>query len=179
MKRGRICAVLVTVSVGWWLVGAVMAQAPKGSEKDQQFLRQAASDGLAEVQLGKMASERAANPEVQRFGRRMVTDHTTANQELMALAQAKYISVPKDLDKSHQEMAEKLAKMQGPNFDREYMQHMVADHEKAVQLFTRAAQESQDADIRAFAAKTLPTLQEHREMARQLAQQVGRMSQTR
>lgn len=59
------------------------------------------------------------------------------------------------------------------------MQHMVADHEKAVQLFTRAAQESQDADIRAFAAKTLPTLQEHREMARQLAQQVGRMSQTR
>lgn len=179
MKRGSIGAVLVAVSVGWWLVGAVMAQAPKGSEKDQQFLRQAASDGLAEVQLGKMAAERAANPEVQRFGQRMVTDHTTANQELMAVAQAKDISVPKDLDKSHQEMAEQLAKVQGPNFDREYMQHMVADHEKAVQLFTRAAQESQDADIRAFAAKTLPTLQEHREMARQLAQQVGRMSQTR
>ncbi len=58
------------------------------------------------------------------------------------------------------------------------MQHMVADHEKAVQLFTRAAQESQDADLRAFAAKILPTLQEQREMARQLAQQVGRMSQT-
>ena len=113
MKRGSIGAVLVAVSVGWWLVGAVMAQAPKGSEKDQQFLRQAASDGLAEVQLGKMAAERAASPEVQRFGQRMVTDHTTANQELMALAQAKYISVPKDLDKSPQAMADSKRALPG------------------------------------------------------------------
>jgi putative membrane protein len=171
MKRALAGAVLVVVSVGWWLTGAVVAQAPKDSNKDQQFLQQAASDGLAEVQMGKMASERATNPEVQRFGQRMVTDHTKANQELMALAQTKNISVPKDVGKHHQETAEKLAKMQGPSFDREYMQHMVTDHEKAVQLFSTAARESQDGDIKAFAGKTLPDLQDHLRLARQLTQQ--------
>jgi len=91
MQRTKLYAELVAVSIGWWLSGAVMAQAPKGSGTDQQFLRQAASDGLAEVQLGTMASTQAVSLEVQQFGRRMVTDHTKANQELMALAQAKHI----------------------------------------------------------------------------------------
>jgi putative membrane protein len=155
MQRTKLYAELVAVSIGWWLSGAVMAQAPKGSGTDQQFLRQAASDGLAEVQLGTMASTQAVSLEVQQFGRRMVTDHTKANQELMALAQAKHIGVSQDIDKPHQEAAEKLAKLQGPSFDHAYMKHMVQDHEKAVQLFTTAARESQDADVKAFVGKTL------------------------
>jgi putative membrane protein len=179
MKRARVYAVLVAVSVGWWLTGAVVAQAPKASDTEQQFLRQAASDGLAEVQLGTMAARQAASPEVQRFGQRMVTDHTKANQELMALAQSKHISIPKDIDKEHQKTAEALAKQEGASFDREYLRHMVTDHEKAVQLFSRVAQEGKDADIKAFASKTLPTLQEHLQMARQLTQQQGGMSQAR
>jgi putative membrane protein len=65
------------------------------------FLRHAASDGLAEVQLGQMAAERATNSEIQRFGQRMVTDHTKANQELMALARSKNISIPTETDKQH------------------------------------------------------------------------------
>jgi predicted outer membrane protein len=79
MKRAIVCAVVLAVSVGWWLTGAAVGQAVKASDKDRQFLRHAASDGLAEVQLGQMAAERATNPEVQRFGQRMVTDHTKAN----------------------------------------------------------------------------------------------------
>src|SRR5437667_12400525 len=134
MKRVIVCAVVLAVSVGWWLTGAAVGQAVKASGKDQQFLRHAASDGLAEVQLGHMAAERASNPEVQRFGQQMVTDHTKANQELMALAQSKNISIPKDIDKQHQKTAEALAKRQGTDFDREYMRDMVTDHEKAVQL---------------------------------------------
>jgi len=151
----------------------------KAGDKDQQFLRHAASDGLAEVQLGQMAAEQATNPEVQRFGQRMVTDHTKANQELMALAQSKNISIPKEIDKKHQKTAEALAKKHGTSFDREYMRDMVTDHEKAVQLFTTAAKEGHDADVKAFANKTLPTLQEHLQMARQFTQQQGSMSQAR
>ena len=179
MKRAIICAVVLAVSVGWWLPGAAVGQAMKAGDKDQQFLRHAARDGLAEVQLGQRAAEQATNPEVQRFGQRMVTDHTKANQELMALAQSKNISIPKAVDKQHQKTAEALAKKQGPSFDREYMRDMVKDHEKAVQLFTTEANAGSDADIKAFATKTLPTLQEHLQMARQLTQQQGSMSQAR
>jgi len=129
----------------------------KAGDKDQQFLQHAARDGLAGVKLGQMAAERANNPEVQRFGQRMVTDHTKANQELMTLAQSKNMSIPKDIDKQHQKTAEALGKKRGTSFDRDYMRDMVTDHEKAVQLFTTEANTGSDADIKAFAAKTLPT----------------------
>jgi putative membrane protein len=179
MKRAIVCAVVLAVSIGWCLTGAAVGQAMKAGDKDQQFLRHATSDGLAEVQVGQMAAERATNPEVQRFGQRMVTDHTKANQELMTLAQSKNVSIPKEVDKKHQKTAAALAKKHGTSFDREYMRDMVTDHEKAVQLFTTEANEGRDADIKAFASKTLPTLQEHLQMARQLTQQQGSMSQAR
>lgn len=179
MKRAIVCAIVLAVSVGWGLTGAAMGQAVKVSAKEQQFLRHAASDGLAEVQLGQMAAERASNSEVQHFGQRMVTDHTKINQDLMTLAQSKNVSIPKSTDKKHQRTAEALAKRHGTSFDREYMRDMVTDHEKAVHLFSTEAKEGQDADIKAFANNTLPTLQEHLQMARQLTQQQGSMSQAR
>ena len=100
------------------------------------------ADGLAEVQLGQMAAERATNPEVQRFGQRMVTDHTKANQELMALAQFKNISIATgNRSNSIRRLQSALAQKQGTDFDRAYMRDMVTDHEKAVQLFSTAAKE--------------------------------------
>ena len=179
MKRAIMCAVVLAVSVGWLLTGAAVGQAVKANNKDQQFVQHAARDGLAEVQMGQMAAERASNPEVQRFGQRMVTDHSKANQELMTLAQSKNISVPKDIDKQHQKTAEALGKKRGTSFDRDYTRDMVSDHEKAVRLFTTEANDGSDPDIKAFASKTLPTLQEHLQMARQLTQQQGSMSQAR
>ena len=88
----------------------------------------------------------------------MVTDHTKANQELMAVARAKAISVSTKMDEQHQETAESLSKVQGSDFDRAFMRHMVMDHEKAVELFSTASREGKDAEIKAFATKTLPTL---------------------
>src|SRR5687767_9623244 len=132
MKRLRINTALIAVSIGWLLMGTAWVQAEKVSDKDQQFLKQAAHAGIAEVKLGAMAKAQAASPEVQEFGQRMVTDHTKANEALMALAQAKDISVPAEMDEQHQETAERLSKMQGSQFDREFMRHMVKDHEKAV-----------------------------------------------
>jgi putative membrane protein len=178
MKQIRVSAVLIAVSIGWLLTGIAVGQDGKISDMEQQFLEQAARAGTAEVKLGAMATERATSPEVQQFGQRMATDHTKANQELMAVAKAKDISVSTELDAQHQEAAEALSQMQGSDFDRAFMRHMVVDHDKAVQLFSTASHESEDTDIKAFATKTLPTLQEHLRMARQLVQQ-QEMSQAR
>jgi putative membrane protein len=161
-----ICAALLAVSVGWWLRGPAVTQAQRGSDSDRQFLMQAASSGRAEVRLGQLATQRAASAEVKQFGQRMVDDYSKANTKLMALAQAKNMAVAKELDPKHQAMADKLSTLQGAAFDRADM----ADHGQAVTLFTTAAKESHDAEVNAVAAETLPTLQEHLHLARQLTQ---------
>jgi putative membrane protein len=169
MQRLIVGVALMAVSLGWWLTGMAGAQAARGGDSDRQFLMQAASSGMAEVQLGQLATERAASTEVKQFGQRMVDDHTKANKELLTLAQAKNIPVAKEPDPKYKAMAEKLVTLQGVAFDREYMAGQVADHEEAVTLFTTTAKESHDAEVKAWAAKTLPTLQEHLQMARALA----------
>jgi putative membrane protein len=98
-----------------------------------------------------------------------VTDHTKVNQELTALVQAKQLPVATELDQKHQAMAEQLATLHGAAFDRAYLAGQVADHEQTVTLFTTQANEGQDAELKAFATKTLPTLQEHLRMVRALA----------
>jgi len=170
MQRIIICAALIALSVGGWLGRPAVTQAERVSDSDRQFLMQAASSGMAEVQLGQLATQRAASAEVKQFGQRMVNDHSKANKELMALAQAKNIAVTKELDQKHQAIADKLSTLQGAAFDHAYMAGQVADHEQAVTLFTTAAEDSHDTEVKAFAAKTLPTLQEHLHLARQLTQ---------
>ena len=170
MKRKMVYAALVVgvlsglSSMGW-------AQSNQVSEQAKQFVHEAARAGIAEVKLGKMATEQAESRDVQQFGQRMVTDHTKANEQLKTIAQDKNIEVPTEMNEEHQQVAEKLAKLQGPEFDRAYIRTMVKDHEKAVELFSKEAQQGQDADLKAFAAETLPTLQEHLNMVNELAQQ--------
>jgi putative membrane protein len=178
MKRVIVGAALVAVSIGWLLMGTTLAQREMVSDRDQEFVKKATRASIAEVRLGEMAAERAESPQVQQFGQHMVADHTQAKQELMSLAQTQKMTLPTDMDTQHHEIAEGLALLQGANFDRAFMRYMVADHEKAVQLFSKAARQSQDADLKAFAAKILPLLQEHLHMARNLAQQQG-VSQAR
>jgi putative membrane protein len=179
MKRVALYTALLAVSLGLLLAGTAVAQGEKVTHKDQQFVSKAARDGMAEVRLGQMATQQAASPAVQQFAQRMVSDHAKANQELMAITQGKQnLTVPTEMDTKHQETAESLAKLHGADFDRAYMRHMVTDHEKAVQLFSKEAEEGHDADLKAFAAKTLPVLRDHLQMAQNLAQQQG-LSQVR
>jgi putative membrane protein len=124
---------------------------------------------LAEVQLGKLAVEHAASPDVKQFGQRMVEDHGNANRELMALGEQKGIAVPTALDQKHQAEADRLATLQGAAFDRAYIQQMVKDQEEDGRLFSTQAKEGTDSELRSFAAKTLPTLAAHLNMARNLA----------
>jgi putative membrane protein len=132
---------------------------------DRKFLETAAKDGLAEVELGQLASQRAESPDVKQFGQRMVQDHGKANDQLKQLASSKGVDVPTETDKSHQKKMEKLQKLQGAQFDKQYMDDMVKDHKKDVKEFQKEAKSAKDPDVKNFAAQTAPTLQEHLQMA--------------
>jgi putative membrane protein len=170
MTRRSLDMALVAMAICLGLAASAFAGQSPQAITDQTFIEKAVVGGLAEVQLGKMAADMASSAEVKQFGQRMVQDHSKANQELMALVKTKAISVPTALDQKHQEEADRLAKLQGPAFDRAYLQHMVKDHEEDVQLFSTQAKQGKDPELKAFAAKTLPTLEEHLRMVRNLAE---------
>ena len=133
---------------------------------DSSFWMEAASGGMAEVELGRLAQTKAQNAEVKRFAQMMVADHTKSNDELKALAAKKNVALPPAPNQRHQGMMEQLQNLSGAEFDRAYVDAMVRDHEATVQLFESQTQGAGDAEIKAFAEKTLPTLRQHLEMIR-------------
>ena len=134
----------------------------------QGFATRAAQGGMAEVELGRHASQKAQNAEVKKFAQMMVQDHTNANTELKSLAGKKNITLPTALDAEHKAVMDKLQGLSGAEFDKAYMDAMVEDHEKTVDLFQAQADDGADADMKAFAAKTLPKLKQHLEMAEKI-----------
>jgi putative membrane protein len=134
------------------------------SQHDKEFVKTAAMGGMAEVEFSKIA-ETSANPEVKRFAMRMVQDHTAANTELTALATSLGLEVPKALDSEHERIRERLQREQSNAFDRQYMHVMVEDHNKAVKLFHQEVSSGRNAELKQFARKTLPTIEEHQKMA--------------
>ena len=139
----------------------------KMSRADGKFIKEAAEGGMAEVQLGQLAEQRAASDSVKQFGKRMATDHQKASDELKQLASQKGWDLPTALDRSHQSTYDKLSKLNGADFDRAYMKEMVRDHDRDVKAFRKEADSGSDADLKAWASKTLPTLQEHQQQAKQ------------
>ena len=125
---------------------------------DLAFMNDAAPGGLAEVELGKLATNKAQNPEVKAFAQKMIEDHSKAGEELKTLAAQKKVTLPTDVLPKHKEVMDKLSKLSGADFDREYVKAMVEAHEKDVTAFNSVANGATDADVKAFAAKTLPTL---------------------
>ena len=142
--------------------------APKG---DRTFAMQAAAGGMAEVALGNMAKEKGKSDAVRQYGEHMVADHTKANEELKQIAGAKGIALPAEPTSQQKADAARLQKLEGDAFDRAYAAQMVADHVKTVSLFEKEAKSGRDAELKAFAAKTLPNLREHLKMARALPNQ--------
>jgi putative membrane protein len=128
---------------------------------DAKFATTAANAGMTEVNAGKMAQDKAVNPRVKSFAAMMVTDHTKAGDELAAIAKTKNITLPPGPDADSQKAADDLAKKSGKDFDKAYVNQMVDDHKKAVKLFEDASKNCKDPDLKAFAAKTLPTLKMH------------------
>jgi putative membrane protein len=138
----------------------VMAANANGS--GDTFLTEAASGGMAEVELGKMASTKAQNAEVKKFAEMMVADHSKANDELKSLASKKNITLPTSPIAKHQSVIQELQGKSGAEFDKAYVEDMLEDHEKDVDEFEKQSS-NPDADVKAFAAKTLPTLKKHLE----------------
>jgi putative membrane protein len=140
---------------------------------DKKFMMEAAQGGMAEVKLGQLALKNASHADVKAFGGRMVTDHGKANAELKQLAAQKGVKLPKSVGPKHQPHIMHLSKLQGAAFDKAYMSHMVKDHEMDVKAFQKASTSAHDSDLKAWAGKTLPTLQEHLRMAKETADRLG------
>lgn len=142
------------------------------SHDDQEFVTKAAEGGMAEVSLGNLAASKGVSADVKAFGNRMATDHGKANDELKTLASGKGVVLPVEMDKESKETSDKLSGKSGKDFDKEYMEAMVKDHEKDVKEFEKASKDAKDPDVKAWAAKTLPTLQDHLKMAKETEKKV-------
>jgi putative membrane protein len=165
--RHTTIAVLITAA---FALGSPATDAQEMT--DQQFISLAAMGGLAEVELGRLATQRAGRGSVQQFGERMIIDHGAMNAELAQLAQRKSMRVPITLDAEHQQVRDRLARLSGHDFDRAYMQQMLSDHTKDIAHFEHQAQRGIDPDLKAFAAGALPVLRDHLEMARNVNTQL-------
>ena len=136
---------------------------------DRKFMQAAARAGLAEVEAGKLASSKGSSDQVKKFGQQMANDHGKNNDELRQIAKSKGVTLPDAPDATHQRALKKLQTTSGTNFDRDYAKQAgVKDHEAAKKLFSNEAKNGRDPELKAFAEKTLPTIDHHLEMARGL-----------
>lgn len=136
---------------------------------DKKFVKDAALGGMAEVELGKLATQKAASDAVKQFGQKMVDDHTKANEQLKEVAGKENITIPDSLDSKHQSRIEKLSKLTGPNFDKAYIKDQVKDHKQDVSEFKSEADNGSDPNIKQFASNTLPILEQHLTLAKDLS----------
>lgn len=143
------------------------------SKSDSTFVAKAAAGGMEEVALGKLAQEKAASPQVKQFGQRMVTDHSKANQQLAQAAQESGIAMPPTADSKAHKEASKLSSKSGKDFDTAYMKMMLKDHEQDVKEFQKEASTGNAPAVKSAASQTLPVLEEHLTLAKQVAGQVG------
>lgn len=143
------------------------------SSADKTFVTNAAQGGLAEVKLGELAKEKGSNQSVKDFGSHMVMDHSKANDELKGVASSKGVTVPDSITAKDQALYDRLSKLSGAAFDKAYISAMIKDHVTDVAEFQKESKSGKDSDVKGFAAKTLPTLQDHLKMARDAGSQVG------
>ena len=155
-----ICLCLISLT----LVPLFARTAASLSAQDKAFVMKAAQGGMTEVQLGKMAADQGSAADVKEFGAKMVKDHSNANSELMAITSAKGILLPHKLDTKHQTMVDTMKSLSVGAFDKTYVDAMVAAHTKDHALFEKEASTGQDAEIKAFAAKTDEMVKMHLSM---------------
>jgi putative membrane protein len=140
---------------------------PELTHTDKHFVEKAVTSGREEVDISRVAAERATNADVKQFAQMMVDDHTRANDELVAFAQAHSIEV-----KEKKSDADKWSKKDAKDFDRDYVKKMVSDHKDAVDLFRNEAKDGTDPELVELARKTLPKLEQHYEKANDLKKMI-------
>jgi putative membrane protein len=149
--------------------------AAKLSRADKEFIEEAASGGLTEVEVGKIMAQRSGHSGVRQFAEMLVKDHTQANEELRRIAASAGVSLPATPEAKHRAMIERLANEKGADLDRTFIRNFgVKEHEKDIRDFRKQADNGENPQLRAFAAKTLPKLQEHLAMAQKLESELGK-----
>jgi putative membrane protein len=128
------------------------------SAKDKAFMKEAAQGGMMEVDMGKMAQQKGKSADVKKIGGTMVTDHSKANAELMAIAKKKGVDLSKE--------KAKMKHLNDANFDKEYIDAMVKDHQEDLTAFQNEAKNGSDADVKAFASKTSAVIKKHLDMVK-------------
>jgi putative membrane protein len=146
----------------------VTGRSDKLSWGDRRFVNKAADEGKAEVAIAQLAAQRATSSEVKSFAQKLVDDHSKVNAELTSLASQKNVKVDTDDDKDR--AYKRLNKKTGSEFDQEFVEHMIDEHEKDIKMFEKAANDAKDAEVRAFAAKHVDHLREHLQAAQSLRQ---------
>ncbi|NML47658.1 DUF4142 domain-containing protein [Ramlibacter sp. G-1-2-2] len=137
---------------------------------DQKFMEKAAGGNMAEVEVGKMVEGKAQDASVKAFGSTLVKDHSAANDELKALASSKGVTLPSSLPRDEQKKVDKLNKSK--HFEKDFVKDSVKDHKKDIKEFEKASKDAKDPDVKAWATKTLPTLQAHLQTAEGLEKDV-------
>ncbi|MBN8904130.1 MAG: hypothetical protein BGO51_26005 [Rhodospirillales bacterium 69-11] len=161
-----------TLSLAWLTaafigLGATAALADI-SQTDRNFVVQAATGGFAEVDLGRLAAQKGTTSAIKQYGQRLVTDHSQANEELMQIADEAGIELPTEMDRRTASTLQRLRGTTGTGFDQAFIQRMIADHQRDIQLFRKEAQSGSDPTIKGFAQRYLPILQVHLQMAQGL-----------
>jgi len=154
------------------LTAPILAPAASG-DPDAGFYHKLAQGGLTEVELGKLAQEKATDPKVRDFAAMMVKDHSAANQELQRLATSKNISLPEHVSASQAASKTKLHALSGSTFDKSYVKSQVAAHKDTVKLLNKEIESGKDPDAKAFAQKVLPKVNEHLKAIDQIAATEG------
>lgn len=144
---------------------------------DRKFAKDAALGSLTEVELGKLALQKASRDDVKQFGQKMVDEHSKAHDRLKEAATKENISIPDTLDSKRQSRIEKLGKLSGEEFDKAYLKDQVKEDQNQVRDFNDEAQRGSDANVRAFASSMLPALQQQLELARNLSKSGGKSKQ--
>ena len=167
-----VAGLALALSAGLMFAADTTGEKGQLSARDYKFLKEAASGGMTEVQFGELAKTKGTDQSVKTFGERMVTDHQRANDELKQIASSKGATIPSEVSHSERTSIDKLQKATGAEFDKEFARAMVKDHKKDVKDFKDAVDDVKDPELKAFAQKTLGTLQEHLRMAEDMAKTV-------
>jgi putative membrane protein len=161
MKYVLFAGMALALATTSWAQSRTQNVVTQSGSADLDFILQAAQAGMGEVELGKVASQQGTSDEVKKLGQRAADDHGKGGDELKTIAQHRGLTLPSDLESKDKALMTRLSKLHGATFDRTYIRNMVADHKQDLAAFRRESTSGKDPEVKAWAARMLPTLEEH------------------
>lgn len=143
-------------------------------ENDSEFLVDATEINLEEIAIGQLAQQKSTNPEIKKFGKMLVDDHTKLSGEVKTVAESRNISLPTSITEDGQEQYNKLNEKSGLDFDKKFVDMMIDGHEKAIDKFTKASKNSNDEEIKTWASNNIASLTAHLQHAKMLKQDLDK-----